>query len=62
MNVEIVGVVRDGKYKDVREEPRNVVAVRGEPPNVVYVPFEQNLGVSMTLYVRTVGDPTKVTA
>jgi predicted permease len=62
VNVEIVGVVRDGKYKDVREEPPNVVAVRGEPPNVVYVPFEQNLGEPMTLYVRTVGDPTKVTA
>ncbi|HXI43714.1 MAG TPA: ABC transporter permease [Bryobacteraceae bacterium] len=62
VNVEIVGVVRDGKYKDVREEPRNVVAVRGEPPNVVYVPFEQNLGVPMTLYVRTVGDPAKVTS
>ena len=61
VNVEIVGVVRDGKYKDIREEPRNVIAVRGEPPNVVYLPFEQNLGVPMTLYVRTVGDPTKVT-
>jgi predicted permease len=61
-NIEIVGVVRDGKYKDVREEPPNVVAVRGEPPNVVYVSFEQKLGVAMTLYVRTVGDPTKMTA
>src|SRR5439155_10165041 len=60
-NIEIVGVVRDGKYKDVREEPPNVVAVRGEPPNVVYVPFEQDLGVPMTLYLRTVGDPTKMT-
>ena len=61
-NVEIVGVVRDGKYKDVREEPRNVIAVRGEPPNVVYVPFEQSVVEQMTLYVRTVGDPAKVTA
>ena len=61
-NVEIVGVVRDGKYKDVREEPRNVVAVRGEPPNVVYVPFEQSVVQQMTLYVRTVGDPAKVTS
>jgi ABC-type antimicrobial peptide transport system permease subunit len=26
------------------------------------VPFEQNLGVPMTLYVRTVGDPAKVTS
>ena len=61
-DIEIVGVVRDGKYKDVREEPRNVVDVRGEPPNVVYLPFEQNLGEPMTLYVRTVGNPAKVTA
>ena len=60
--IEIVGVVRDGKYKDVREEPRNVVAVRGEPPNVVYVPFEQSVVEQMTLYVRTVGDPAKVTS
>ncbi len=61
-NVEIVGVVRDGKYKDVREEPRNVIAVRGEPPNVVYVPFEQSVVEQMTLLVRTLGDPAKVTA
>ncbi len=61
-NVEIVGVVRDGKYKDVRGEPSNFVPLRGEPPNLVYVPFEQNLGAPMTLYVRTVGDPAKVTA
>jgi predicted permease len=60
--IEIVGVVRDGKYKDVREEQRNVVAVRGEPPNVVYVPFEQSVLEQMTLYVRTLGDPAKVTA
>jgi predicted permease len=60
--IEIVGVVRDGKYKDVREEPSNVVAVRGEPPNVVYVPFEQSVVQQMTLYVRTVGDPAKATA
>jgi predicted permease len=61
-NIEIVGVARDGKYKDVREEPREVVAVRGEPPNLVYVPFEQDLGEPMTLYVRTVGDPAKMAA
>jgi ABC-type antimicrobial peptide transport system permease subunit len=36
--------------------------VRGEPPNVVYVPFEQNLGEPMTLYVRTTGDAAKIAA
>jgi predicted permease len=51
-DIEIVGVVRDGKYKDVREKT----------PHLVYLPFEQNLGEPMTLYVRTVGDPAKVTA
>ena len=61
-NIEIVGVVRDGKYKDVREEPKDRVPVRGEAPNVVYLPFEQELGFPMTLYVRTVGDPARVTA
>lgn len=61
-DIEIVGIVRDSKYKDVREEPRNVVPVHGEPPNVVYLPFEQSVVEQMTLYVRTVGDPARVTA
>jgi predicted permease len=51
-NIEIVGIVRDGKYKDVREKTSNLV----------YLPFEQNLDQPMTLCVRTVGDPGKVTA
>jgi len=49
-NIEIVGIVRDGKYKDVREQT----------PNLVYLPFEQNPDQPMTLCVRTVGDPAKV--
>jgi len=49
-DIEIVGIVQDGKYKDVRERT----------PNVVYLPFEQNFDEPMTLYARTVGDPTKV--
>jgi predicted permease len=51
-NIEIVGIVRNGKYKDVRERT----------PDLIYVPFEQNLDGWMTLYVRTVGDPAKMAA
>jgi ABC-type antimicrobial peptide transport system permease subunit len=47
-----VGIVRDGKYKDVREKT----------PELVYVPFEQNTDPPMTLQVHAVGDPTKMTA
>ena len=50
--IAIVGVVRDGKYKDVREKT----------PELVYVPFQQNPDPAMTLQVRTVGDAAKVTA
>jgi predicted permease len=51
-NIEIVGIARNGKYQDVREKT----------PELVYVPFEQNLEGWMNLCVRTVGDPAKVTA
>jgi predicted permease len=50
--IAIVGVVRDGKYKEVREKT----------PELVYVPFQQNVDPAMTLQVRTVGNPAKVTA
>jgi predicted permease len=51
-NIAIAGVVRDGKYKDVREKT----------PELVYLPFEQHLEGWMNLTVRTVGDPAKVIA
>jgi len=50
--IAIVGIVRDGKYQDVREKT----------PGLVYLPFEQHLEGWMNLSVRTVGDPAKVTA
>src|SRR5579862_248184 len=50
--ITVVGVVPDGKYKDVREKT----------PDVVYLAFAQNLDMVMTLQVRTVGDPGKMTA
>ncbi|HXA07385.1 MAG TPA: ABC transporter permease [Bryobacteraceae bacterium] len=51
-DIVIVGVVPDGKYKDVREKT----------PELVYRPFEQNLDQPMTLQAREVGNPAKVTA
>ena len=49
---EIVGVVRDGKYKSVQEET----------PELVYLPIEQRSDSPIVLHVRTVGDPGKLTA
>ena len=47
-DVEIVGVVKDGKYTGLREEP-----VR-----MMYVPQRERIGTSqMTVLVRTAGDP-----
>jgi predicted permease len=47
---EIVGVARTANYSSF-----------GEPPQrCVYVPFEQNQLPSMTLYVRTTGDPAQM--
>jgi predicted permease len=50
--IAIIGIVHNGKYQDVREKT----------PELVYLPFEQHLEGWMNLCVRTVGDPTKVTA
>ena len=36
--------------------------MREKTPELVYVPFQQNPDPAMTLQVRTVGDPAKVTA
>lgn len=47
---EIVGVARTGNYSSF-----------GEPPQrCVYVPLEQNPLPSMTLYVRSTGDPAQM--
>ncbi|MGH8636074.1 MAG: ABC transporter permease [Burkholderiales bacterium] len=47
-DVEIVGVVKDGKYTGLREQP-----VR-----MMYVPHRERVGASqMTVLVRTAGDP-----
>jgi putative ABC transport system permease protein len=47
-DVEIVGVVKDGKYTGLRERP-----VR-----MMYVPHRERIGTSqMTVLVRTAGDP-----
>jgi len=47
-DVEIVGVVKDGKYTGLREQP-----VR-----MMYVPHRERIGASqMTVLVRTAGDP-----
>ena len=47
-DVEIVGVVKDGKYTGLREQP-----VR-----MMYVPQRERIGTSqMTVLVRTAGDP-----
>ena len=46
--IEIVGVVRTAKYRDLREQPLPFV----------YIPFGQEYQPGMTLMVRTEGDPT----
>ncbi|HVS65520.1 MAG TPA: ADOP family duplicated permease [Thermoanaerobaculia bacterium] len=51
--VRVIGVVADGKYRSLREEPRPMV----------YLPHERvaaQLGDRMTLLVRTAGDPLAV--
>ncbi len=45
--IEIVGIVRDAKYNNVRE-----VA-----PPTMYTPYQQGYSGSMTFEVRTAGDP-----
>jgi predicted permease len=45
--IEIVGIVRDAKYNNVRE------AV----PPTMYVPYQQSYSGSVTFEVRTAGDP-----
>jgi predicted permease len=47
---EIVGVVRDSKYRTLGEAPRPTA----------YVPLAQNHETGMALHVRTAGDPSSV--
>jgi len=49
-DIEIVGVVKDAKYVDVREK-----AVR-----TVYLPFHQSPSSPMTMHIKTIGDPRTV--
>jgi predicted permease len=52
-NYTIVGVAKDGRYASLREPP----------PRFWYIPYEQGKAVhDLHLYVRTVGDPLKMTA
>ncbi len=47
---EIIGVVRDSKYRTLGESPRPVL----------YLPLSQNRETGMTLHVRTLGNPASV--
>ncbi|HKY06242.1 MAG TPA: ABC transporter permease, partial [Blastocatellia bacterium] len=48
--LEVIGVARDSKYRTMNEEPT---------PHI-YIPFEQDYEPSMTLLVRTAGDPSRM--
>lgn len=45
--VQVVGIVRDGKYRMLNEKPQPFV----------YVPLAQNYGVPVTVHLRTHGNP-----
>ncbi len=47
-DIEVVGVVGDAKYLNLREEPRRIV----------YRPYAQGFQSLMTLHVRGLGDPS----
>jgi predicted permease len=48
--IEIVAIVRDGKYNDIR----------GPVPPTLYRPYQQDYSGSVTFEVRTAGDPLTV--
>ena len=48
--LEIIGVVRTAKYRNLRETPLPFI----------YIPLAQEMQSNMTLLVRTVGDPSTV--
>lgn len=49
---EVVGVVEDARYREIREEPQFFL----------YLPLSQNYVPGMTLHVRAAGDPADVAA
>ncbi|HEX5707826.1 MAG TPA: ABC transporter permease [Pyrinomonadaceae bacterium] len=49
--LEVVGVVRDAKYRSLGEQPRNHI----------YVSLEQTYRAAMSVVVRTKGDPASMT-
>jgi predicted permease len=52
-NIEIVGIVKDGKQSSLRDEI----------PRVVYIPYDQEEDIGrMNFYARTTGDPAAVMA
>jgi len=51
LNLQIVGVVQDAKYADVKDEA----------PALFFLPYRQDRGIgSMTFYARTAVDPTEI--
>jgi predicted permease len=50
--IEVIGVVKDGKYRTLGEEPRSVM----------YLPLLQNHETGMTMHIRTAGDPMSIAA
>ena len=51
MNLEIVGIVRDARYSEVK----------GEVPPLFFTPYRQHERIgAMTFYVRTAGDPQQL--
>jgi putative ABC transport system permease protein len=49
-DIEIVGVVKDAKYANVREKPLRTV----------YLPFHQSPGSPMTMHIKSIGEPRTV--
>ena len=50
--LEVVGVIEDARYREVREEPQFFL----------YLPLSQNYAPSMTLHVRAADDPLDIAA
>jgi predicted permease len=51
-NWQIVGIARDSTYMEIGEKPRSMI----------YLPLHQAYSPLLTMYVRTVGNPTLATA
>jgi predicted permease len=50
--MEVIGVVRDGKFRELREEPRQMM----------YWPLAQNPSTDLTLLIRSASDPKALVA